>query len=60
MKKIKDNICPQNAVCNNVKNCSAMNIEEIGYGFPIPMIENNKCTYCEKCKAAYLQICTLD
>lgn len=60
MKKIKDNICPQNATCDEVKSCSAMNIEEIGYGLPIPMIENNRCTYCKICKAAYLKQCTLE
>jgi len=59
MKKIKDNICPQNAICDNVKVCDANIVDELGYGFPIPIIENGKCIYCEKCQAAYLKSCSL-
>ena len=59
MQKIKENICPQNATCCNVKNCDVSLIEEIGYGLPVSMIENSKCTYCEKCQAAYLRSCRI-
>jgi hypothetical protein len=57
MKKIKNNVCPQNSTCENVKVCDASLVEELGYGFPGPIIENNKCIYCEKCTAAYLKTC---
>lgn len=60
MDKIRENICPKNTTCPNVKNCNASLIEQIGYGAPIPTIENGKCTYCEICKAAELKFCTLD
>lgn len=59
MKKIKENICPRNATCPNVKECNAAVIEQIGYGAPIPTIENGKCTYCEKCKSAELKYCSI-
>ncbi|MEI8390037.1 MAG: 4Fe-4S ferredoxin [bacterium] len=60
MRKIKENICPQNSTCMNVKNCCANLIEELGYGFPAPMIENEKCTYCEKCTAAHIKSCSIE
>ncbi len=60
MKKIRENICPQNATCPNVKICDASLIEELGYGFPIPIVENGKCIYCEKCQAAYLKKCLIN
>jgi len=60
MKKIKENICPQNSICPNVKNCNASVIEQIGYGSPIPIIENGKCTYCGKCKVPELKCCCID
>ena len=60
MKKIRENICPQNATCPNVKNCNVSAIEIIGYGAPAQMIENGKCIYCEKCNAAELKSCSID
>lgn len=60
MKKIRENICPQNAICPNVKACNASVIEQIGYGLPIPTIENGKCSYCESCKAAELKFCSME
>lgn len=60
MKKIKNNICPKNCTCPNVKECNASVIEQIGYGFPIPTVEEDKCNYCEKCKAAELKYCSID
>lgn len=59
MKKIRENICPQNATCLNVKECNASGIEQFGYGAPIPTIENGKCTYCEICKASELKYCSI-
>jgi hypothetical protein len=60
MKKIKENICPQNATCPDVKECNISAIEQIGYGIPIPVIENGKCSYCERCKANELQACSIE
>ena len=60
MKKIKENICPQNATCPSVKACNASVIEQIGYGSPIPTIENGKCSYCESCKASELKCCSIE
>lgn len=60
MNKIKENICPQNATCPNVKTCPASVIERIGYGLPFPLIENGKCSYCGKCTACELKCCSMD
>jgi len=60
MIKLKENICPQNTICPDVKVCNASHIEQIGYGSPIPTIEDEKCTYCESCKAGKLKCCMIN
>lgn len=60
MNYIRENICPQNATCQNVKNCSVAAIEIIGYGAPVQMIEKGKCNYCDKCKSTELKSCSLN
>lgn len=60
MKKIRENICPKNATCPNVKNCNVFHIEELGYGSPIPTIVDGKCSYCQKCQASELKYCSID
>ena len=60
MKKIRENICPQNATCPSVKEGNASVIEQIGYGAPIPTIENGKCSYCKSCQASELKYCSIN
>ena len=39
MKKITENIRPQNATYLKLKECNASVIEHLGYGAPIPIIK---------------------